>query len=136
VATEKDYSHRSIYLTVGEAIEMHRQLIDEFGGIHGLRDLALLEAAIFRPQNGYYDDLIHEAAALMESLVNNHAFFDGNKRISLAATDTFLRSNGYSLRLEPSASYKFITEAMSRGEFRIRKIREWLAEHVRPLAEV
>jgi death on curing protein len=135
VATEKDYSHRSIYLTVGEAIEMHRQLIDEFGGIHGLRDLALLEAAIFRPQNGYYDDLIHEAAALMESLVNNHAFFDGNKRISLAATDTFLRINGYSLHLEPSASYKFITESMSRGEFRIRQIREWLSEHVQPLEE-
>jgi len=83
-----------VYPTVAEAIEIHRQLIDEFGGMHGLRDRGLLEAAIYRPQNGYYDDLVHEAAALMESLANNHAFLDGNKRISFAVTDTFLRMNG------------------------------------------
>jgi death-on-curing protein len=96
---------------------MHRQLIDEFGGIHGLRDRGLLEAAIFRPQNGYYDDLIHEAAALMESLANNHAFLDGNKRISLAVTDTFLRVNGYSLDLQPIAANKFILDSISKREF-------------------
>src|SRR5437016_8165765 len=89
-----------IYVTVGEAVEMHRQLIEEFGGIHGLRDRGLLEAAIFRPQSGYHDDLVHEAAALMESLANNHAFLDGNKRISFATTDTFLLVNGHYLRSE------------------------------------
>jgi death-on-curing protein len=120
---------------VGEAIEMHRQLIDEFGGIHGLRDQGLLEAAIFRPQNGYYDDLIHEAAALMESLASNHAFLDGNKRISLAATDTFLRINGHYLELETVAAHKFITESISKREFRVRQIREWLTAHVHPLEE-
>jgi death-on-curing protein len=133
VATEKDVSPRYIYLTVGEAIEIHRQLIDEFGGIHGLRDRGLLEAAIFRPQNGYYDDLIHEAAALMESLANNHAFLDGNKRISLAVTDTFLRVNGYSLDLQPIAANKFILDSISKREFRIRQIREWLTAHVQPI---
>jgi death-on-curing protein len=126
---------RYLYLTVAEAIEMHRQLIDEFGGIHGLRDKGLLEAAIFRPQNGYYDDLIHEAAALMESLANNHAFLDGNKRISLAMTDTFLRVNGYYLELEALAAHKFITESITKREFRVRQIREWLAAHVKPLGE-
>jgi death on curing protein len=55
---------------------MHRQLIDEFGGIHGIRGQGLLEAAIFRPENGYHDDLIHEAAALMEFLASNRAFDD------------------------------------------------------------
>ncbi|MHB8503951.1 MAG: type II toxin-antitoxin system death-on-curing family toxin [Candidatus Acidiferrales bacterium] len=133
MAAEKDPSPRYVYLTVGEAIEMHRQLIDEFGGIHGLRDQGLLEAAIFRPQNGYYDDLIHEAAALMESLASNHAFLDGNKRVSLAVTDTFLRINGYYLELEPLAAYKFITESISKSEFRVRQIREWLTAHTRPL---
>ena len=133
MATEKDVSPRYIYLTVGEAIEIHRQLIDEFGGIHGLRDRGLLEAAIFRPQNGYYDDLIHEAAALMESLANNHAFLDGNKRISLAVTDTFLRVNGYSLDLQPIAANKFILDSISKREFRIRQIREWLTAHVQPI---
>jgi len=135
VATEKDISPRYIYLTVAEAIEMHRQLSDEFGGIHGLRDRGLLEAAIFRPQNGYHDDLIHEAAALMESLANNHAFLDGNKRISLAATDTFLRINGHYLDLEPKAANRFMLDSISKREFRIRQIREWLTAHVRPIDE-
>jgi death-on-curing protein len=124
MAAEENLSPRYIYLTLAEAIEMHRQLIDEFGGIHGLRDQGLLEAAIFHPQNGYYDDLVHEAAALMESLANNHAFLDGNKRISLAATDTFLRINGFYLELETVAAYKFITESITKREFRISQIRE------------
>src|SRR5262250_2615150 len=107
-----DSSPRCIYLTVAEALEMHRQLIDEFGGTHGLRDRGLLEAAIFRPQNGYYDDLIHEAAALMESLASNHPFLDGNKRISLAVVDTFLRMNGVFLQLEALAAHKHITNSI------------------------
>jgi death-on-curing protein len=135
VTTASGLSPRYVYLTVGEAIEMHRQLIDEFGGIHGIRDQGLLEAAIFRPQNGYYDDLIHETAALMESLASNHAFLDGNKRISLAATDTFLRINGYYLELEAIAAHKFITESISKREFRVRQIREWLTARVNPLEE-
>ena len=122
-----------IYVTVGEAVEMHRQLIEEFGGIHGLRDRGLLEAAIFRPQSGYHDDLVHEAAALMESLANNHAFLDGNKRISFAATDTFLRVNGHYLEVEPFAAHRFITASIGKGEFRIRQIREWLSAHVKRL---
>ena len=133
MTSETDFSPRYVYITVAEAIEMHRQLIDEFGGIHGLRDRGLLEAAIFRPQNGYYDDLVHEAAALMELLASNHAFLDGNKRISLAATDTFLRINGQYLDLEPLAAYKFILESIAKKEFRVRQIREWLAAHVKPL---
>jgi death on curing protein len=56
-----------------------------------------LEAAVFRPQTGYYNDLSEEAAALLESLVNNHAFLDGNKRVGFAATVSFgerIRSGG------------------------------------------
>jgi death-on-curing protein len=123
------------YVTVAEAMEMHRLLIDEFGGMHGLRDRGLLEAAIYRPQNGYYDDLIHEAAALMESLANNHAFLDANKRISFAVTDTFLRVNGDYLEVEPLTAHRFITDAIGKREFRIRQIRQWLSGIVRPLSE-
>ncbi|HTT34244.1 MAG TPA: type II toxin-antitoxin system death-on-curing family toxin [Methylomirabilota bacterium] len=124
-----------VYLTVAEVLEMYRQLIEEFGGIYGLRDVGLLEAAVFRPHSGYHDDLLHEAAALMESLANNHAFLDGNKRISLAATDTFLRMNGLYLELEPLAAHSFITSAISKREFRIRRIRDWLAQHAKPLRQ-
>jgi death-on-curing protein len=135
MAAEENFSPRYIYLTVAEVIEMHRQLIDEFGGIHGIRDRGLLEAAIFRSQNGYHDDLTHEAAALMESLASNHAFLDGNKRISLAATDTFHRINGFYLELETITTRKFITESITKREFRIGQIREWLAAHVHRLED-
>ena len=103
--------------------------------MHGLRDRGLLEAAIYRPQSGYYEDLIHEAAALMESLANNRAFLDGNKRISFALTDAFLRANGGFLCVEPLSAHRFITGAISNREFRIRQIREWLTAHAQPLRE-
>lgn len=130
-----DSSPDRMYLTVAEVLEMHRQLVDEFGGTHGLRDRGLLEAAVFRPQNGYYDDLVHEAAALMESLGTNHAFLDGNKRISFAATDTFLRINGYYIEVDALAAHKFINDALTKREFRVGQIREWLKAHLRPLEE-
>jgi len=114
---------------------MHRQLIHEFGGIQGLRDRGLLEAAIFRPQSGYYDDLVHEAAALMESLASNHPFIDGNKRASFAITDTFLRLNGYYIEVEAPSAHKFITESIERRQLRIGPIRSWLSVNVRRLED-
>jgi death on curing protein len=122
-----------IYPTVAEATEFHKQLIDEFGGTHGLRDKGRLEAAILRPQTGYYGTLAEEAAALMESLANNHAFLDGNKRASFAVTDTFLRLNGFYLEVDPQKAYSFITEAMSKGEFRFDRIRDWISVHLKSL---
>ena len=122
-----------IYVTIAEAIEMHRHLIDEFGGSYGLRDRGRLEAAIFRPQIGYYNSLAEEAAALMESLANNHAFVDGNKRVGFAATDTFLRINGFFLDVEPVPARDFITEAMGKGEFRFGLILDWISCHLKPL---
>ena len=124
-----------VYPTVAEAIETQRLLIQEFGGMGGLRDRGLLEAAIYRPQNGYYEDLIHEAAALMESLANNHAFLDGNKRISFVLTDAFLRANGSFLAVDPLSAHRFITEAIGKREFRMRQIREWISIHVQLLQE-
>lgn len=115
-----------IYLTVAEVTEMHLQLVDEFGGLHGIRDAGLLESAPMRPRSGYYADIIEQAAALMESLANNHAFHDANKRISFAATDVFLRANGYVLDVEGLAAHKVITGAMEKNEFRFAQILDWL----------
>ena len=124
---------RHLYPTLAEAIEIHRQLIDEFGGIHGLHDRGRIEAAIFRPQLGYYDSLLDEAAALMESLANNHAFLDGNKRLSFALTDTFLRMNGHFLAVDPIAGRDFIEQALARGAFRFRMIRDWIEHSLRDI---
>ena len=122
------------YPTVAEALEMHRELVAEFGGSPILMDRGRLEAAIFRPQIGYYDRLEAEAAALMESLANNHPFQDGNKRVSLAVADTFLRMNGFELDVEHEDAYRFITESLSRGEFRFLRILEWIDANIRPLS--
>jgi death-on-curing protein len=73
------------YLTVVEVLAIHDDQIERYGGASGLRDRGLLEAAIFRPQTGYYADLIEEAAALWESLSQNHPFIDGNKRTASSA---------------------------------------------------
>lgn len=75
-----------------------------YGGASGLRDPGSLEAALYRPQTGYYGVVISQAAALMESLANNHPFVDGNKRIAFAATDVFLRINGWQMNKTP---YRF-----------------------------
>ena len=124
-----------IYLTVAEVIEMHAQLIDEFGGARGIREMGPLEAAVFRPQVGYYNSLAEEAAALMESLANNHAFVDGNKRICFAAGDTFLRVNGFYLEVEPRAAHKFITESLAKSTFRFAQIRDWINARLRTMPE-
>ncbi len=82
------------YLTVIDVLGLHAVLMQRYGGAMGVRDAGALEAALFRPQTGYYEDIVAEAAALMESLAINHPFVDGNKRIAFAATDVFLRING------------------------------------------
>jgi death on curing protein len=124
---------RRVYPTVAETIETHRLLIGDFGGLHGIRDLGLLESAVLRAQNGYYGGLIEEASALMESLANNHAFIDGNKRISFVMTDVTLRANSYFLDVEPEEAHKFITEAMERNGFRFPMIRAWITSIMRVL---
>src|SRR5713101_1013533 len=118
-----------IYPTVAEAREFQKQLIEEFGGTHGLLDEGRLEAAILRPQTGYYSTLVEEAAALMESLANNHAFRDGNKRTSFAVTDTFLRLNCSFLEVDALQAYTFMAQAISKGEFRFDLIRDWISTH-------
>jgi death-on-curing protein len=62
-----------------------------------VRDAGALESALHRPQTGYYDTLIHEAAAPLESLVQCHPFVDTNKRVAFAIVDVFLRINGYTI---------------------------------------
>jgi len=121
----------SVYLTVGEVLQMHHQQIDSYGGTHGVRDKGLLESAVFRPQIGYYNSIAEEAAALMESLANNHPFLDGNKRIAFAATHTFLLVNGYDLEADALGAYDFMMQSIARGEFRFAPILKWINDHVR-----
>ena len=121
------------YLTVAEVYAMQSRLIDLFGGLHGVRDKGAVEVAVFRPQTGYYNSLEEEAAALMESLGNNHGFIDGNKRIAFAATDTFLRINGFYLDVIAENGFDFIYGSMDRHEFKFARILQWIRKHIKKL---
>jgi death on curing protein len=123
----------SDYLTVAEVYQMQYLLIERFGGMHGVRDKNAVEAAVFRPQTGYYNSLAEEAAALMESLGNNHGFIDGNKRIAFTAADVFLNKNGFLIDIDPKSGYDFICGSLERREFRFAQILDWLRKHMKPL---
>ncbi len=121
---------RRIYLTIAEVLAIHEKQIEEYGGVVGIRDSALLESAVFRPQIGYYSSVVEEAAALMESLAINHPFVDGNKRVAFAAAHTFLLLNGFDLDADPMSAFEFIMRSLTRGDFRFVKIIEWISGHI------
>ncbi len=112
---------------------MHQVLLAEFGGTDGVRDMGALESALMRPQLGYYDTLIDEAAALLESLAMNQPFVDGNKRVAFFVTDTFLRMNGRLIDCDNDEAYAFFMRLFDANEFRFDRLREWLTQHVRAL---
>lgn len=112
---------------------MHEILLAEFGGADGVRDLGALESALMRPQLGYYDTLIDEAAALMESLAMNHPFVDGNKRVAFFITDTFLRMNSRFIDCDSVEAYEFFMALFDANSFRFDQLREWLLAHVHDL---
>jgi len=121
------------YLTVQEIIEIHKTLISEFGGSHGLRDFAMLESALDRPKNGYYKNIFEEAAALMESLANNHPFLDGNKRVAFFSTDIFLRMNGNYISCNNDEAYKYFRSLFGKNSFKYSNLLNWLEKNVVPL---
>ena len=98
------------YLAVEDVVSFHKVLIQRYGGAEGIKDLGALDSALHRPQSGYYDDVLWEAAAMFESLLMNHAFVDGNKRTAFAALHTFLLINGYELQQSWESVYKSIIE--------------------------
>lgn len=122
---------RRDYLTFVEVVAIHDDLLSVYGGARGLRDAGALEAALFRPQSGYYRDVIEEAAALWESLVINHPFVDGNKRIGLAATDVFLRLNGYGLVASAGDIYRWKLKLLESRNFSFEQIEVFLRAKVK-----
>lgn len=114
------------FLTVADVLGMHTVLMQRYGGSLGVRDPGALESALFRPQTGYYDDIVAEAAALMESLAINHPFVDGNKRIAFASADVFLRINGWRLQRAPMQVHKEMIQMFESDTFDIAHVDPWL----------
>lgn len=114
------------YLTLVEVLAIHDDQLERYGGTAGVRDLGLVEAALFRPQTGYYADIIEEAAALWESFSQNHPFVDGNKRTAFAVTFTFLAINGLRITADAESTYKFIHGLYLAHDFNFGQLVEWL----------
>ena len=118
----------TLFPTLQETLELHDQLILRFGGLKGVRDLGLLESALVRPQTGYYDTLSMQAAALLQSLCQNHCFIDGNKRVAFANTAIFLRMNRYRLSVNPDAGESFLIDQVIQKRATIEVIAAWLED--------
>ena len=118
------------YLSLIEVLVIHDDQIARYGGAAGVRDYGLLEAALYRPQTGYYADLIEEAAALWESLAQNHPFIDGNKRTAFAVAYTFLAINGGRITADALETHAFIIGLHQAGAFDFEHLTQWLRNHV------
>ncbi len=124
------------YLTPAEIIVLHARLIQRTGGGEGIISLSMLEAAIARPQATFgesdlYPTLWDKAAALMESLIQNHPFVDGNKRVGLVAAGLFLERNGYILTANNTEALNF-TLKVAQSSLKREAMAQWLQAHSAP----
>ena len=124
------------YLYPKQVLYLYQRLIQETGGTMGLRDEGLLESAVYRPHASFggqdlYPDLFSKAAALGHSLVSNHPFIDGNKRVGFEAMRLMLRLNGHDIHASADTKYAFIM-GMAKGKLTEQAIADWLKQHSRP----
>ena len=122
------------YLTLSEVLELHRLVIEQTGGADGVRDLAGVESAVVQPQMTFdgdelYPTLIGKAAALCFSLVLNHPFVDGNKRIGHAAMETFLVLNGRQLDADIDGAEKLFL-GLAAGEVERSELVSWITANL------
>ena len=119
------------FLSTDEVLAMQERLIDCFGGTHGVRDPGILESALYRPQSGYYQDLAEMASALFESLLMNHPFLDGNKRVAFFCTDVFLRINGHYMEVDDEEAYIFLMDRFESGTCDYEHLLPWMKNSIR-----
>jgi len=123
------------FLTLVEVVELHRQIIEQSGGALGIRDRGALESALAQPRMTFggedlYPTLVDKAAAIGFSLVMNHPFIDGNKRIGHAAMEVFLVMNGYEIDASVDEQEAIILSLAS-GELKREAFTQWLKNHVK-----
>jgi len=127
------------YLTPEQVLFIHSRLVAETGGSHGVRDLGLLESAVARPRATFdgkelYPDLFMKVAALMDSLINNHPFVDGNKRTGVTAAGLFLRINGWKLSAA-SKDLEVVTLRVATKDMQIAELATWFRVNTIPMKE-
>ena len=122
------------YLTLSEVLFLYQRMMEVSGGEEGIRDLGALQSALAQPRMTYggeelYPSLAEKAGALAYSLVKNHAFVDGNKRIAHAAMEVFLVLNGYEVRAKVEEQER-VMRALAAGEMRREELVEWIEAHM------
>ena len=127
------------FLALTEVLELHRLVLQQSGGSTGVRDLGTLQSAIAQPGMTFggqdlYPNLESKTTALCFSLVSNHPFIDGNKRIGHAAMETFLIMNGFELDASIDDAEKTML-TLAAGELTREGLLTWVREHVRPLSK-
>jgi death-on-curing protein len=127
----------TVYLALEQVLFIHDQVINETGGTFGLRDLGALHAAVERPKASFagteaYPDIFAKAAALLESLCNNHPVLDGNKRVTYVATGLLLELNGYELIASRRAAEPFMLK-VAQGRVSLPQSQTWLRKHTKKL---
>lgn len=124
---------KTIFLSLDEILAIHHDTVEKFGGSHGLRNLNLLESAVYRPQSSFMGDDLYvsvfdKAAALMHSILMNHAFIDANKRTAITSTVYFLHLNGYELKMTQPEVVEFALKVESK-KIALEQISKWLKDH-------
>ncbi|BFU93920.1 MAG: death-on-curing protein [Nitrospira sp.] len=124
------------YLSLAEVLELHRSVIQRWGGASGIRDLGALESALAQPRQSFagqdlYPDITSKAAAICFSLVLNHPFVDGNKRIGHAAMETFLMLNGHELHASVDEQERVVLD-LAAGNLTRDTFVEWVTQHIVP----
>jgi len=123
------------YLSVARVLYIHDRAIKKYGGKAGIRDKGLVESAVGRPQATFdgkdlYKSIFDKAAALLQSLLKNHAFVDGNKRTALASAGLFLKINGWNLVNNHMEEVEF-TIKVDNQNLSLEEISKWLKDHSR-----
>ena len=122
------------HLTLAEVLELHRTVLERWGGDGGIRDINALESALAQPRQSFggqdlYPDLATKAAALCFSLVLNHPFVDGNKRVGHAAMEVFLLLNGHELRATVDEQEQLMLR-LAAGQLKRDALAEWVKQHI------
>ncbi|TNF30472.1 MAG: type II toxin-antitoxin system death-on-curing family toxin [Deltaproteobacteria bacterium] len=118
------------YLSVEDILNLHSRTIKTHGGASGVRDLGLIQSSLYRCQSGYYETLCEQAAVLMQSFCLNHCFIDGNKRVALLSSITFLKLNGYSLKTTTTEIVELISVRIIQDKIGIPEITSWIESKI------
>lgn len=123
----------AFHLRVEDIFEIHEEILAIYTGRPGVRDPDAIDRALRRAQHEYSEDIVEQAALLLESLAANKPFVDCNKRVAFGAADVFLRLNGYRWQGDPEETATLLIDMFEKGQFRYAEIEPWFKRNVVPL---